>query len=192
MNATLVAICTSRARPLLIQDPHGARPIQQEFSGIQKAAVSTLHQPTMIACNTLGLDGDEQVDLSVHGGPNKAIYCYPTEHYEFWKQQLPWLAEHEKPFGQVGENLCLKGLLEHELWVGDQLEIGGSVLLRVMEPREPCYKFNARMRSNQAAKLMTSSKRVGWYCSVLREGALQAGDTVRVIAGPREVKLLDC
>jgi MOSC domain-containing protein YiiM len=192
MNATLIAICTGTAAPLFIRDPHDEAQIHKEISGIQKVAVSTLQTPAAIACKTLGLAGDEQVDLTVHGGPNKAVYCYPTEHYEFWKKELPWLSEQDQQFGQVGENLCLKGLLEHELWVGDQLQIGESVVLRVIEPREPCYKFNARMRSNQAAKLMTKSGRFGWYCCVMKEGELRAGDTVTVIPGAREIKLLDC
>lgn len=191
MKAQLLAICTGQTASLLIPSADGKGPIHKEISGIRKTAVSTLQNPTSIACSTLGLIGDEHGDLTVHGGLNKAVYCYPFEHYAFWKEAFPWLAEKPSLFGQVGENLCVAGLLEQDLWLGDQLQIGEDVLLRIVKTRQPCYKFNAHMRSDQASKLMSSSGRFGWYCSVLKEGKIRAGDDITLTAGAREIKLLD-
>ena len=98
-----------------------------------------------VAVGPLGLAGDEQADLSVHGGLEKAVYAYPLEHYAFWNdlRQRAGLAdiEPELPTGAMGENLTLQGLLEHQLWVGDVL-VFDNCRLRVTQPREPCYKFN--------------------------------------------------
>lgn len=190
MTIELLAICTGPVAPLLIRDEHDDRRLVSEMSGIQKSAVSTLDQPKEVLCKRLGIEGDEQADLSVHGGLNKAVYCYPFEHYAFWKQALPWLAERESLFGQVGENLCMQGLLEHELWIGDQIQIGKDVVLMVTKPREPCYKFNARMKSNQAVKLMKQNNLSGWYCSVLAEGRIKPGDAIKVIAGARDTTVM--
>lgn len=190
MPIELLAICTGSVSPLVIRDEHDERRLISEMSGIQKSPVSTLDSPAEIICEKLGLHGDEQADLSVHGGLHKAVYCYPFEHYAFWKTNLPWLAERESLFGQVGENLCMQGLLEHELWIGDRLRIGNEVLLMVTKPREPCYKFNARMKSNQATKLMVHNNLCGWYCSVLQQGRIKAGDAIEVIAGARDTTVL--
>lgn len=187
MSIELLAICTGTAAPLLIRDEHNPLHMSSVVSGIKKSAVSTLHTPAEVMCKKLGLIGDEHVDLSVHGGLNKAVYCYPTEHYAFWKQELPWLSELESIFGQAGENLCLQGLLEDKVWIGDRLAIGQEVLLLVTKPREPCYKFNARMKSRYAAKTMVRNNLSGWYCSVLQEGSIKAGDAVTLIAGPRDI-----
>jgi MOSC domain-containing protein YiiM len=191
MSIQLLAICTGSVAPLLIRDEHDKRHLTSEMSGIQKSAVSTMATPTPITCKRLGLEGDEQADLSVHGGLNKAVYCYPLEHYAFWKEALPWLAERDVLYGQVGENLCMQGLFEHEIWIGDRIKIGEEVLLMVTKPREPCYKFNARMKSNQAVKLMKHNNVSGWYCSVLQEGRIKPGDAVEVIAGGRDTTVLE-
>lgn len=188
MSASLLAICVGSAKPLFIRDPENDALLSQELSGIQKSAVSTLDDPRPISCKQMGIEGDEQVDLSVHGGPQKAVYCYPFEHYAFWKKEIDWLKEiaDAKLFGQAGENLCTQGVLENELFIGDQLHIGDTVKLLVIKPREPCYKFNARMRSKHAAKLMIKNNLSGWYCSVLQEGKIKAGDPMTVFAGPRD------
>lgn len=186
MTISLLAICVSEVKPLLFRDPHDDKQVHREMSGIQKLPISTITQPMPVLCKTLGLEGDEQADLSVHGGPLKAVYCYPAEHYEFWKRELPWLNASPSLFGQVGENLCLDGILESDIWIGDQLHIGKEVVLQVVKPREPCFKFNARMRSNQASKLMTKNERCGWYCRVLKEGQITPGDPITLIAGSRD------
>lgn len=186
MSIELLAICTGSVAPLMIRDEHDGRRLMSEMTGIQKSPVSTLESPAEILCKKLGLQGDEQADLSVHGGLNKAVYCYPLEHYAFWKENLPWLSERTSLFGQAGENLCIQGLLEHELWIGDRIHIGKEVVLMVTKPREPCHKFNARMKWNQAAKRMMRNNLSGWYCSVLQEGPIKAGDALEVVAGARD------
>lgn len=190
MTIQLLAICTGSVAPLMMRDEHDDRRLMSEMSGIQKSPISTINAAKEVLCKRLGVEGDEQADLSVHGGLNKAVYCYPFEHYAFWKQALPWLSEREPLFGQVGENLCLQGLLEHEVWLGDRIRIGNEVMLMVTKPREPCYKFNARMKSNQAVKLMKQNNLSGWYCSVLTEGRIKPGDVVEVIAGARDTTVL--
>ena len=186
-KAQLVAICAGKVKPILIRREHADQEPQRVASGIHKSAISTLGAPTLIDCGRLGLTDDEQADLSVHGGVDKAIYCYPIEHYGFWKTAYPWLADQEHCFGAVGENLCIQRLMEPQLWIGDVLEIGQELILRVTKPREPCYKFNARMRSNVAAKLMMQNGLSGWYAAVIQEGRIKAGDEIRVNAGPREL-----
>ncbi|MFG6447885.1 MOSC domain-containing protein [Roseateles sp. BYS180W] len=145
-----------------------------------------------VAVGPLGLEGDAQADLRVHGGQHKAVYAYPSEHYAFWntvRAQARVAAWGEAlPFGAMGENLTLQGLLEQELWVGDVLR-AGEVELAVSEPRLPCSKFNAVMGFAQAAQLMWDSAWCGVYLAVHRSGHLQAGQTLELRPGPREVNV---
>jgi MOSC domain-containing protein YiiM len=122
----------------------------------------------------LNLAGDEQADLSVHGGPSKAVYGYPSEHYEAWREELG-LAE--LPFGAFGENLTTRGLVEDELFIGDELEVG-EARLRVTEPRVPCYKLGLRFGRADMVRRFLAAGRPGFYLAVLREGELGAGDAV--------------
>ena len=151
-------------------------------------------QPVMhdVAIAPLGLLGDEQADLSVHGGLEKAVYAYPLEHYEFWKNaQLEAGAspmDEGFPPGSMGENLTLEGLLETDVWAGDVLKFANCEL-RVTLPREPCYKFNAAMGFARASKLMASSGFCGFYLSVVTPGTLRAGETFEIIAGRRSVSV---
>jgi MOSC domain-containing protein YiiM len=136
----------------------------------------------------LGLEGDEQADLSVHGGLNKAIYAYPSEHYPFWREQRQLhgvsLFDEDLPSGFMGENLSLSGLLEHEVFIGDELHFPDCIL-RVTEPRSPCFKFNAVMGFNQAGKLMAQTGFCGFYLSVAMPGTLQAGQAFTLKQGRR-------
>lgn len=184
----IVALCRGHAAPLLIRHEHDPQTLYSEMSAIKKSSVSTLHDPKPIFCHRLGLEGDEQADQSVHGGPSQALYCYPIEHYEFWRDQLAMPAQHAQPFGLVGENLCSVGLIESEVWIGDRWQIGQAELC-VTAPRVPCHKFNARMSLKTAAKLMVKTGRCGWYLSVLKEGLIRAGDHVQVFPGSREVSI---
>ena len=138
-----------------------------------------------VAVRTLNLDGDRQADLSVHGGPSKAVYGYPSEHYEYWKQELP---EMELPWGMFGENLTTSGLMESELNVGDKFQAGTAVLM-VTEPRMPCYKLGIRFGRSDIIKRFLASGRTGFYFAVLREGDVGAG--VRRLAGPVSVGAAD-
>jgi MOSC domain-containing protein YiiM len=131
-----------------------------------------------VRVNALNVDGDQQADLSVHGGPSKAVYVYPAEHYPFWQKELP---EVEFPFGSFGENLSSEGLLERDLNIGDRLCVG-TVELVVTEPRLPCYKLGVKFKRDDMVKRFLKSRRTGFYCAVLREGVLEAGDAIHFLS----------
>ena len=158
-------------------------------SGIRKIPVSSLHKQACIEVRRLGLVGDEQVDLSVHGGLEKAVYMYPVEHYEWWRERRLEAgvagADDPLPFAAVGENLTTCGLLETQLWVGDRI-LMGDVEFRVESPRNPCYKFNAVMGYARAAKHMMMSGYSGVYLSVSKTGFISAGSPIQVIPGRRQ------
>jgi len=147
-----------------------------------------------VGVRPLGLAGDEQADLSVHGGPSKAVYAYPIEHYPFWQtvraQARVSLWDEALPSGFMGENLTLSGLLETQVWVGDRLRFADCELA-VSEPRFPCFKFNAAMGFNQAAKLMAANAWCGFYLAVRKPGSLRAGEAFELIPGPREVGITE-
>ena len=126
------------------------------------------------------LAGDRQADLSVHGGPNKAVYAYPSEHYEFWRHELP---EAELEWAAFGENLTINGLLEHDVRVGDELAIGTAVL-RVTQPRLPCFKLGIRFGRLDMVKRFLRSRRTGFYFRIVREGVLEAGDRITLTPAP--------
>jgi MOSC domain-containing protein YiiM len=127
---------------------------------------------------TLNLKGDRQADLTVHGGPNKAVYGYPSEHYEFWRQELP---EANLPWGAFGENFSTEGLNEDELHIGDRYQIGSAVLM-VRQPRMPCYKLAAKFRRDDMIDRFLRSKRSGFYFSVEQEGEVGAGDSFKLLS----------
>jgi MOSC domain-containing protein YiiM len=126
----------------------------------------------------LNLYGDQQADLSVHGGPDKAVYAYPAEHYEYWRAELPDI---ELPRGIFGENLTIEGLLEDKVNIGDRFQIGSAVLM-VTQPRMPCYKFGIKFGREDINKRFLRSRRTGFYFSVLKEGEVRAGDAVKLIS----------
>ena len=138
----------------------------------------------------LGLVGDEQADLSVHGGLSKAVYAYPAEHYAFWQtvraQAQVSLWDEALPPGSLGENLTISGLLEVQAWVGDVLRFPDCELA-ISEPRFPCFKFNAAMGFRQAVQMMQANAWCGFYLAVRVAGSLQAGQSFEVLPGPREV-----
>ena len=141
----------------------------------------------------LGLMGDEQADLSIHGGLEKAIYAYPSEHYPFWldarhRAGVSRLDE-TLPHGTLGENLTLAGLLETEVWAGDVLQFANCVL-SVTIPREPCHKFNAAMGFAQATKLMATRGFCGFYLSVRKAGFISAGEHFKLIPGRRSISIV--
>jgi MOSC domain-containing protein YiiM len=130
-----------------------------------------------VMLRTLNLDGDGQADLSVHGGPTKAVYVYPSEHYDYWKRELPDI---ELPWGMFGENFTTAGLFEAELNIGDKFRVG-SAMVMVTEPRMPCYKLAIKFGRPDIVKRFLASERTGFYFSVLREGDVGAGDPVQLI-----------
>src|SRR6266542_4593910 len=124
-----------------------------------------------VMLRTLNLDGDRQADLSVHGGPSKAVYVYPSEHYDYWKQELP---EMVLPWGMFGENFTSGGLFESELNIGDKFRVGSAVVM-VTEPRMPCYKLGIRFNRPDMIKRFLASGRTGFYFAVLQEGEVGVG-----------------
>lgn len=126
----------------------------------------------------LNIEGDEQSDLSVHGGAEKAVYVYPAEHYSFWRRELP---DTELPWGAFGENFTTEGLLEDEVWIGDRYRVG-SVELVVTQPRMPCYKLAIRFGRADMVKRFLQSGRSGFYLAVEREGELSPGDAIERFA----------
>ncbi len=154
-------------------------------SAIRKHAVQG---PVGVAL--LGLAGDEQNDLSVHGGLSKAVYALPHQHLAWWSAQrqaagVSLFDEAIVP-GQLGENLSLEGVDEQGLCLGDRLQFAGGVRLRVTEPRQPCAKFNAVMGYERAGKDMVLSGRCGFYLAVEVPGHLKAGEAFEVQPGSRE------
>lgn len=147
-----------------------------------------------VEVRALGLAGDEQADLSVHGGLAKSVYAYPHEHYAFWQvvRAQARVAAWDEVLGPgaMGENLTLHGLLEGDMWIGDYLRLPHCTLA-ISEPRRPCYKFDDAMGFSQASKLMLQSGYCGAYLSVIETGRIQAGDEATLVPGPREVNLRD-
>jgi MOSC domain-containing protein YiiM len=141
-----------------------------------------------VMLRTLNLDGDRQADLSVHGGPSKAVYVYPSEHYQYWERELPEL---ELRWGMFGENFTSAGLFESELNIGDKFAVGSAVVT-VTEPRMPCYKLGIRFGRRDMVKRFLASERTGFYLAVLQEGEVGAGDAVELIErNERSVRLSD-
>ena len=130
-----------------------------------------------VMLRTLNLDGDRQADLSVHGGPSKAVYVYPSEHYDYWKRELPGI---QLPWGMFGENFTTAGLLESELNIGDKFRVGSAVV-RVTEPRMPCYKLALKFGRPDIIKRFLASERTGFYFAVVREGDVGAGDPIQMM-----------
>ena len=185
----LISINSGKVGPLFTnQHPDHA----MVMSGIKKSSISHAGQPSPVDINTLGVIGDEQADLSVHGGLEKAIYVYPLEHYPFWSALLS--RELKTPFdlqsGAMGENFTITGLLEENVFVGDMLQIGDLEFV-VTKLREPCFKFNAKMRYKGAAKAMLQSGYCGWYMRVITPGKLMAGSTIHLLPGKQETAIAD-
>lgn len=162
----------SDARILSVQTGHAAPlgPGQVPSAFVKTARLDA------VAVTRLGLDGDEQADLNVHGGPEKAVYAYAVAHYPAWALKFPGLAAHFTG-GAMGENLTVSGLTEQDICVGD-IHQAGSALLQVCQPRQPCFKFALRHNNKHLPKAMVRNGFSGWYYRVLRVGQLQAGDAL--------------
>ncbi|MEP6717091.1 MAG: MOSC domain-containing protein [Terriglobia bacterium] len=141
-----------------------------------------------VAVRRDNIEGDKQSDLTAHGGPNKAVYCYPWEHYSFWKEQLP---DMELPYGVFGENLTTEGITEEAVLIGDQFRVGSTVL-KVTQPRMPCFKLEIRFGRGDMVKRFWQSVRPGIYFAVVAEGGIAAGDPIeRIAEGPEKVSVAD-
>ena len=149
-----------------------------------------------VALRKLNLDGDGQADLTVHGGEYKAVYCYPLEHYDYWKKELP---DRELPMGVFGENFTVDcsrdeeessgeegapheaGLPEEWVHLGDRFQVGSAEVV-VTQPRVPCYKLGIRFESDDMVRRFLASGRTGFYVAVTREGEVGAGDEMKVLS----------
>ncbi len=125
----------------------------------------------------LNLDGDQQADLTVHGGVSKAVYAYPSEHYGYWRTELPGV---DLPWGMFGENFTTEGLAESAVYIGDKFRIGDAEVL-ITEPRMPCYKLGIKFGRPDIIKRFLASRRTGFYFAVVREGMVGAGDAMELI-----------
>ena len=143
-------------------------------TGIFKKSVSA-----RVMLRRTNLDGDRQADLSVHGGPDKAVYAYPSEHYEFWKEELPG---HDFAWGALGENFTTEGLLETKVSAGDRYRLGSAVV-KVTTPRLPCFKLAAKFQPDEIIDPFIRSGYCGFYFSVVEEGEVGAGDEFHFLGG---------
>ena len=141
-------------------------------TGIFKSPV-----PDRVTLRTTNLDGDRQADLSVHGGPDKAVYVYPSEHYGPWNAELP---DPARTWGAFGENFTIEGLMESDVSIGDRYRIG-SAIVRVTTPRLPCFKLAAKFQRDDMIARFLHSGRCGFYLSVLEEGKVGAGDEFELL-----------
>ena len=144
---------------------------EEVFTGIYKVPTA---EPRIV--RVLNIDGDEQADLTVHGGVDKAVYGFPLEHYSYYQEELK--QDSYEP-GQFGENLTTEGMLESNVHIGDRYRVG-EVVLEVSQPRSPCYKFAIKMGTAKALSLCINSAKTGFYFRVLKEGPIQSGDLIEV------------
>ncbi len=158
----IVALSVSEPKTIL----HNGKELS---TGIYKSPVQG---PRMV--RRTNIDGDGQADLNVHGGPNKAVYAFPFEHYAFYQERF---GQEPFDFGHFGENLTTSGLLEPDVRIGDRYRVG-EVLFEVSQPRSPCFKFGIKMGSREAIRTCFSSGKTGFYLRVLEEGMIQSGDVI--------------
>lgn len=141
-----------------------------------------------VALRRHNLEGDRQADLSVHGGPTKAVYLYPTQHYGYWRDEL---GDDELAWGSFGENFTVDGLDEETVCIGDEFRVGSASVV-VTEPRMPCYKLAIRFNRADMVKRFLTSQRTGFYFSVVEEGVIEAGDNLeRVVEHPAGLRVAD-
>ena len=147
--------------------------------GEEPVSTGIFKQPVAgrVGLRKLNLDGDRQADLSVHGGPEKAVYLYPSEHYEFWRQELP---DMDLPWGMFGENFTTTGFQETETNIGDRFRVGSAEVM-VTQPRMPCYKLGIRFGRTDIIRKFLASERSGFYLSVSKVGEVAAGDEFELI-----------
>jgi MOSC domain-containing protein YiiM len=174
VEARLVSIQVGK--PRTVTDTGSGRSTDQSWTtGFFKDAVSGL-----VLLERTNLAGDGQADLDNHGGPEKAVNVYPVEHYPYWERTVGFT--HLQP-GAFGENFTTEGLLEADVCIGDVFEVGDA-LVQISQPRQPCWKLARRWDMKDLALRVQETGRTGWYFRVLREGHLQAGNTLVLIERP--------
>jgi len=153
-------------------------PREVEWRG-QIVQTSIVKEPVAgrVRVDRLNIEGDRQSDLTVHGGVGKAVYVYPSEHYEFWRKELP---DSDLPWGAFGENLTTAGLSEDDVHIGDRFAIGSAEFV-VTQPRMPCFKLTIRFGRADMIKRFYRSGRSGFYFAVAKEGEIGAGDEISLL-----------
>ena len=155
-----------------------AVPFARERSAIGKTA-----HAGPVAVGWLGLEGDEQADLAVHGGPDKAIHHYPGDHYDFWRVILGSQPLLDAP-GAFGENVATYGMTESDVCLGDRFRLG-SALVEVSQGRQPCWKQGHRFADPAIVARMVVTRKAGWYYRVIEPGMVAAGDTLELLERPQ-------
>lgn len=167
MRRTLEAICTGTARP---------------FNGAETSAIVKRPRDGVVQLLTDGFAPDEQADLRVHGGPEKAVHLYPFDHHAVWAEELEDARALDllKEPGCFGSNLCVSDLTESEVCIGDRFALGSAVI-EVNQPRQPCWKVDHRFGVKGMTARIVETRRCGWYFRVIKPGEAQAGDTLERI-----------
>ena len=153
------------------------RPLGRTLSAIDKKPASGAQR-----VEPLGIAGDRQADLRVHGGSDKAVHCYPWSHYSYWRTRLPGHPLLDAP-GAFGENLSIQGLDERDVCIADRWRVG-SVVFEISQGRQPCHKLNLRFDQPDMAAQVQQTLRAGWYLRVLQPGEISAGDKIDLEARP--------
>jgi MOSC domain-containing protein YiiM len=155
-------------------------PREVEWKGkVIRTSIFKASVPNSVRVSKLNLEGDQQSDLSVHGGIDKAVYVYPSEHYSFWRDELPGV---EMPWGMFGENLTTQGSLEDTtVQIGDRFRVGSAEFV-VTQPRMPCFKLGIRFARADIIKRFLHGGRAGFYFAVVGEGEVAAGDSIELLA----------
>jgi MOSC domain-containing protein YiiM len=151
--------------------------------GDSTSAIAKTAAPDSLAVGFFGIDGDSQADLSVHGGPDKAIHHYPRDHYSFWTEELGPLAALNM-VGAFGENISTTGVTEADVCIGDRYRLG-TALVEVSQGRQPCWKQGHRLNEPRVVAMMVRTTRCGWYYRVIEEGLVKAGDTLTLLSRPQ-------
>jgi MOSC domain-containing protein YiiM len=164
--------------PMKVVSVNVGLPREVEWKGI-RVSTGIFKEPVAgsVPVRRDNLDGDRQADLTVHGGPNKAVYGYASEHYPYWRKQYPQM---ELSWGIFGENLTTEGVSEASLHIGDTVRVG-SAALRVVQPRQPCYKLQIRFGRDDIIQRFLVSGRSGFYFSIVEEGEVEAGSEIEVM-----------
>jgi len=153
-------------------------PREIEWKGkIVRTSIFKRHVAGRVRVSTLNVEGDQQSDLTVHGGPDKAVYAYPSEHFAFWCSELPGM---DLPWGVFGENFTTTGLFEETVHIGDRFRVGSAEFV-VTQPRMPCFKLGIRFNRPDMVKRFLQSGRTGFYFAVRKEGEVAAGDSIELL-----------
>ncbi len=154
----------------------------KSLSGQERVVSSAIHKVPVsgsVNATSTGFDGDQQADLRVHGGIDKAVLVYSSDHFPFWSARVG----REIVAGSFGENLTVSGIDETTVCIGDQFLIG-TALMEISQPRQPCFKLSAFWKENQMIKWVRETGFTGWYARVIEPGRLVAGDVLQLRARP--------